>query len=226
MKEKITPLSGGAKNDVCLVQRKDGSCFVRKIILDSYWSEKELMFYEEALTEDFRPKLYSYKKTTDKKVQLEIEYIEKANITKNTTSALSFLSSMQTRLFLYKSHIENDYDDALANFVQRYIWAITQEGVSKNKALKAMETLLALNDTEEDKHILVHGDFQAKNLLSTPNRGLFVIDPMPYIGHPMFDKAMYLVGQRLSDQDIAKIVTKDTEKMLEWIRPLRVLEGL
>lgn len=54
----------------------------------------------------------------------------------------------------------------------------------------AKQIIHLLLDTAS-KNVLLHGDFQRKNLIVSPN-GLRTLDPLPCIGDPVFDSAFWL----------------------------------
>lgn len=87
--------------------------------------------------------------------------------------------------------------------------------------------LLAALDRSTTVPTLVHGDFQAKNVL--PGRGGPVaIDPLPAIGDPLFDAALWIAGGSAGPRATAlQQFTEpgaDAPRLLAWTWALTVIE--
>jgi streptomycin 6-kinase len=76
----------------------------------------------------------------------------------------------------------------------------------------------------------LHGDFQAKNLLADAAGHIHAIDPLPCVGEPAFDAAMWCVLSPSADaiggrvERIARALHADAAPIAEWAALLCALE--
>lgn len=84
-------------------------------------------------------------------------------------------------------------------------------------ARKAVERL------EEDAPapVIVHGDFDERNLLTCARRGLCAIDPLPSVGDGAYDAASWVhanrrPGRRARFDDIAAALSLDRGRLRDW----------
>lgn len=88
----------------------------------------------------------------------------------------------------------------------------------------AIDTIANLLDTTEDQ-VLLHGDYQSKNILFTA-AGPHAIDPIPCIGDRHYDMALWVAT---ADHSIESILTAadlsgDTARFAAWAWALAVIE--
>jgi len=85
---------------------------------------------------------------------------------------------------------------ALADAVRGRIEDAVRGGrASEQKGHWALETVSALGRDPPDP-VLVHGDFDERNLLLCERRGLVAIDPIPCAGDPAYDAGYWVHGNR------------------------------
>ncbi len=85
------------------------------------------------------------------------------------------------------------------------------------KAIKSMERLLQ----DAPPAVLLHGDFDERNLLRCDVRGLAAIDPLPAAGDPAYDAAYWAhanrrPGKRDRVEAIARALGLDTSRVRRW----------
>jgi streptomycin 6-kinase len=86
----------------------------------------------------------------------------------------------------------------LRDTVQRRLtWASDEGRASKEKLAWAMTTVAELERTAPHG-VLLHGDFDERNLLVCDRRGLCAIDPLPCVGDPAYDVAYWVHANRRS----------------------------
>jgi streptomycin 6-kinase len=73
--------------------------------------------------------------------------------------------------------------------------ALEQERTSRQKAAWALARLDELARTDATD-VLLHGDFDERNLLVCDRRGLVAIDPLPCAGDPAYDAGYWVHGNR------------------------------
>jgi streptomycin 6-kinase len=78
---------------------------------------------------------------------------------------------------------------------RRLMWASDQGRASKEKLAWAMATLAELERTAPPA-VLLHGDFDERNLLVCARRGLCAIDPLTCVGDPAYDAAYWVHANR------------------------------
>jgi len=85
---------------------------------------------------------------------------------------------------------------ALVDDVRRRIEDALRDGrASDQKSRWALETVSAL-EREPPAPVLVHGDFDERNLVVCSRRGLVAIDPLPCAGDPAYDAGYWVHGNR------------------------------
>ncbi len=89
-----------------------------------------------------------------------------------------------------------------------------------DRAARAAELLPALVATTE-REVLLHGDFDGRNVLVCAHRGLVAIDPLPCIGDPTYDAASWAhangrTGRRERQHAIATALDLDPERVRRW----------
>lgn len=93
--------------------------------------------------------------------------------------------------------------------------------------VKAAGQLLAALNRTTAAPTLVHGDFQAKNVLHGES-GPVAIDPLPAIGDPLSDTALWIAGgsagQRAAALEVFSDPGTDIARLLAWVWALTVLE--
>ncbi len=84
----------------------------------------------------------------------------------------------------------------LGDVVRRRIVRAADEG--RASATKAEWALAKITELERDPPpaVLLHGDFDERNLLVCERRGLCAIDPLPCVGDPAYDAANWVHGNR------------------------------
>ena len=80
---------------------------------------------------------------------------------------------------------------------RRLTWASGQGRASDEKLSWALRTSPRL-EQDPVPAVLVHGDFDERNLLVCTRRGLCAIDPLPCVGDPAYDAAYWVHANRRS----------------------------
>lgn len=84
----------------------------------------------------------------------------------------------------------------LGDLVRRRIERATTEGrASEAKSAWALAKIVELEQSPPAA-VLLHGDFDERNLLVCDRRGLCAIDPLPCAGDPAYDAAYWVHGNR------------------------------
>ncbi len=78
---------------------------------------------------------------------------------------------------------------------RRLTWASDQGRASDEKLSWALRTVEHL-EQDPVPPVLVHGDFDERNLLVCARRGLCAIDPLPCVGDPAYDAAYWVHANR------------------------------
>ena len=88
------------------------------------------------------------------------------------------------------------YDGAppLGEIVARRIANAGSEGRSSPKRLAWAKAALERLEFEPPTAVLVHGDFDERNILRCARRGVCAIDPLPCAGDPLYDAAYWIHG--------------------------------
>ncbi len=117
------------------------------------------------------------------------------------------------------------------NLKQRIVWAREDSYVPQEVIQTAGESLLRLGTALGAKTVLLHGDYQNKNLLTNNNDEVWVLDPLPCVGDYLYDYAVFAsTGDMYHSMDeiLAHYKTilpqQDFEKVLLYIKALSVLE--
>lgn len=85
---------------------------------------------------------------------------------------------------------------SLGEVARRRIDRATAEGrASDAKSAWALATVIELEESAPP-NVLLHGDFDERNLLLCARRGLCAIDPLPCAGDPAYDAAYWVHGNR------------------------------
>ncbi len=122
-----------------------------------------------------------------------------------------------------------------ANLARRVTWAAARFAESGDddaaRDLVAAEKLLGELIADDSSRVLLHGDYQPKNLIVSPE-GLRVVDPLPVVGPEIFDLALWVVkcGQDKTLSDCicdlaAQRPQVDLEALRRWCWALAVLES-
>jgi streptomycin 6-kinase len=98
---------------------------------------------------------------------------------------------------LHELHVPPAFElPSLSETVQKRIDTALREGrASEQKARWARATAAEL-ERESPPTVLLHGDFDERNLLVCERRGLCAIDPLPCAGDPAYDAAYWVHGNR------------------------------
>jgi streptomycin 6-kinase len=98
---------------------------------------------------------------------------------------------------LHELHVHPTFDlPTLAETVRKRIDSASREGrASQQKATWAHAKAAEL-DREAPPPVLLHGDFDERNLLVCDRRRLCAIDPLPCAGDPAYDAAYWVHGNR------------------------------
>jgi streptomycin 6-kinase len=83
---------------------------------------------------------------------------------------------------------------ALAAIVETRIATAEAEGRANTQRLTWARHALDRLETGSPAPLLVHGDFDERNLLTCARRGLCAIDPLPCAGDPLYDAASWIHG--------------------------------
>jgi len=83
---------------------------------------------------------------------------------------------------------------ALGATVARRIANAEAEGRSSPKRLAWAREALERLESEPTPPVLVHGDFDERNILLCEQRGVCAIDPLPAAGDPLYDAAYWIHG--------------------------------
>jgi streptomycin 6-kinase len=83
---------------------------------------------------------------------------------------------------------------ALAAIVKTRIATAAAEGRANTQRLAWARDALDRLDAGSPAPLLVHGDFDERNLLTCARRGLCAIDPLPCAGDPLYDAASWIHG--------------------------------
>jgi streptomycin 6-kinase len=78
---------------------------------------------------------------------------------------------------------------------RRLSWAAEQGRASREKLSWAMDAVVRLEESPPAA-VLLHGDFDDRNLLACARRGLCAIDPLPCAGDPCYDAATWIHANR------------------------------
>jgi streptomycin 6-kinase len=103
---------------------------------------------------------------------------------------------------------------------RRLARAVAQGRQSADRAARAAELLPVLVATTE-REVLLHGDFDERNMLVCARRGLVAIDPLPCVGDPAYDAASWAhangrTGRRERQHAIATALGLDPERVRRW----------
>ncbi len=95
-----------------------------------------------------------------------------------------------------------------------------ERAVAAERALPAVGALMGRLAAETARKVLLHGDFVTKNLLRTGD-GFRAIDPMPRLGDPCADVAMFATDQPApmimdTAAELAKILELDGDRAAAW----------
>lgn len=120
------------------------------------------------------------------------------------------------------------------NLMRRITWAterFDEPAYHCHRAdLALAEKIVAELVYADDRHVLLHGDLQAKNLIVSGSE-LTAVDPLPVLGPPPFDVAFW-IAKSVHDDPILTYVERvaamrpdiDAEALLRWTWALAVLE--
>lgn len=103
---------------------------------------------------------------------------------------------------------------------RRLTWASDQGRASEQKLAWAMATAAELERTAPPA-MLLHGDFDERNLLVCDRRGLCAIDPLPCVGDPAYDAAYWVhanrrSGRRARLEAIVAATGLQRERVRDW----------
>lgn len=103
---------------------------------------------------------------------------------------------------------------------RRVALALQQGRASEERASAALETIAALS-ADAPARVLLHGDFDDRNLLVCDRRGLAAIDPLPCAGEPAYDAAYWAhangrPGRRERIAAIAAATGLDPARVRAW----------
>lgn len=106
---------------------------------------------------------------------------------------------------------------ALGEVVARRIATAESEGRSSPKQLAWAREALDRLGQEQPPTVLVHGDFDERNILVCTRRGVCAIDPLPCAGDLLYDVAYWVhgngqPGRRARFDGIANTLALDTER--------------
>jgi streptomycin 6-kinase len=119
-------------------------------------------------------------------------------------------------------HVEPPDDlPALVDVVRSRVEQAVEQGRSRPEAAaKALASVERLQQ-EAPPSVLLHGDFDERNLLRCNERGLAAIDPLPAVGDPAYDAAYWAhanrrTGKRERVEAIARAMGLDTKRVRRW----------
>ncbi|MGL6278382.1 MAG: aminoglycoside phosphotransferase family protein [Gaiella sp.] len=103
---------------------------------------------------------------------------------------------------------------------QRLARAVAQGRLPADRAARAAEALGALQRPGAAS-VLLHGDFDERNLLRSRGRGLVAIDPLPCVGDAAYDAAYWAhangrPGRRERQSAIAAALALPLERLRQW----------
>jgi len=98
--------------------------------------------------------------------------------------------------------------------------AVRDQRLSADRGARALETAMALA-RDAPLPVLLHGDFDDRNLLICHRRGLVAIDPLPCVGDAAYDAAYWAhangrSGRRERQQAIAAALELDPDRVRRW----------
>ena len=98
--------------------------------------------------------------------------------------------------------------------------AVRDGRLPADRAARALETAMALLP-DAPSPVLLHGDFDDRNLLTCLRRGLAAIDPLPCVGDPAYDAAYWAhangrSGRRARQDAIAGALALDPDRVRRW----------
>ena len=129
----------------------------------------------------------------------------------------------------------HDFPSVEANVARRLVWAAERFAEPGGEAaaadLAVAEKLLGHLLYGGDRHVLLHGDLQPKNLIVS-DQGLAVVDPMPAVGPAVFDTAFWIVkcaeSHPLATCQSAVLALRpdlDADALQRWCWALAVVES-
>lgn len=109
----------------------------------------------------------------------------------------------------------------LEETVARRLDRAEEEGRATPERLSWARTALQRRCDRARERVLLHGDFDHRNLLVCRQRGLCAIDPLPCVGDPAYDagywaQAAGLPGRRLRVEGIAEAAGFEVERVRDW----------
>jgi streptomycin 6-kinase len=110
---------------------------------------------------------------------------------------------------------------ALTDVVRRRVEQAVEQGRAKpDAAAKALASVERLQ-LGAPPDVLLHGDFDERNLLRCNERGLAAIDPLPTVGDPAYDAAYWAhanrrIGKRDRVEAIARAMSLDAARVRRW----------
>lgn len=157
-------------------------------------------------------------------------------LTEEFTSDVSPLAVINLASTLHRSDFHDVvYPPLEQNIDLRFEWA--QRRVAQDTLIAHRNDLVLARDITTmllasiKRRRLIHGDFQMKNMVNTAS-GLHAIDPMPCIGDPLFDPALWMIGVSSADNISSLLNTfreilcsDDYNRFALWAWCLDILEN-
>ena len=109
----------------------------------------------------------------------------------------------------------------LADVARRRIERAEAQGRARRGAVERALATIAKLERDAPPPVLLHGDFDDRNLLTCSSRGLAAIDPLPCAGDPAYDAAYWAhangrPGRRERIAAIAAAAGLDPERVRLW----------
>lgn len=103
---------------------------------------------------------------------------------------------------------------------RRLATAVRDRRLSADRGARALETAMELTSSASSQ-VLLHGDFDDRNLLVCERQGLVAIDPLPCAGDPAYDAAYWAhangrSGRRERQRAIAAELGLDPGRVRRW----------
>ena len=115
----------------------------------------------------------------------------------------------------------------LTEVVRRRLDRAEQDGRAAGAKLAWARTAVERLEADQPAPMLVHGDFDERNLLACARRGLCAIDPLPCRGDGSYDAAYWVhanrrPGRRARFDALASALALDRERLRDWCAVIAV----